>query len=262
VSLAWKKKPNVTKRILASSGVRYLLPILLFPFYLFPSTILAQPFDLDRIKRSVVRVIADRGNSIGTGSIIKVEDKNGYILTAYHVIEKDVDIGASHVEVELFTDHIVKARISNKRMNTEYDVVVLRVENLPSPSPPAIDWGASKDLHELQTVYAVSKLQGGKIYFSGTAVNRRNSGGPLLNEEGGLVGMNLRLGEGLGRALEGDVIRGIIWRWVGGFPEPEPEPEPSVGLEPSTPTPGTPHIPPPRGKEKLIKELTDFLQGE
>lgn len=246
----WQNQWNAEEPIAISSRVRYFLTILLFLSDFFPAFLSAQPFDLSRSRHSVVRVIGDRGNSIGSGSIIKVEGEEGYVLTAYHVIQKDVENEVPHVRVELFTEEKLEAKISRRRIDTLNDIAVLTLQKLPSPPPPEIPWGASMALKETQRVYAlghprggpdwaitegtVSRLEGGKIYFSGTAVSPGNSGGPLLNEQGALVGMNLRLGEGLGNALMGEVIRLIIQGWVKGLPEPGPAEAREDGTAPST----------------------------
>jgi len=183
-----------------------------------------------------VRVIAERGNSIGSGSIVKVEGTTAYVLTAYHVIQKDAESGVSFVEVELFTEEKLRARISQRRIDTLNDIAVLTIENLPAQRPPEIPWGSSAELHDLNKIYTIghpgrevgwhvtdgtiSRIQGGKIYFSGTAVNSGNSGGPLLNEQGALVGMNLRLGDGQGTAIEANLARVIIHRWAPRLPAP------------------------------------------
>jgi Zn-dependent protease with chaperone function len=250
MSREWQNQRKADEPVAVSSRVRYFLTILLLLSHLFPAILSAQPFDLSRSRRSVVRVIGDRGNSIGSGSIIKVEGKEGYVLTAYHVIERDVENEVSQVQVELFTEERLEAHISRRRVDTTNDIAVLTVRNLPSPPPPEIPWGSSVALRETQRVYAlghprggpdwaitegtVSSLEGGKIYFSGTAVSPGNSGGPLLNEQGALVGMNLRLGEGLGNALMGEVIRVIIQKWVKGLPEPGPAEAREGGTAPST----------------------------
>jgi hypothetical protein len=186
-------------------------------------------FDLSHIRSTVVRVIADRGNRIGSGTIIKVEGQRAYVLTAYHVIQRDVDSGISHVQVEFFTEDRLEALISLRRIDVPNDIAVLTVQNMSSSPPPAISWGSSAALRDAQRIYAlghpigspgwvvtdgtVSRIQGGRIYFSGTAAIPGNSGGPLLNSQGAFVGMNMQIGDSLGLALEGDVIRSIIRSW-------------------------------------------------
>jgi S1-C subfamily serine protease len=128
---------------------------------MMPAVLWAQPFDLGRLRRSVVRVIADRGNHIGSGSIIKVEGREAYILTAYHVIQQDINNDVSHVQVELFTEDVLEARISRNRIDRDNDLAILTVPNLPSPPPPAIPWESAVTVWETQRVYALGHPQGG-----------------------------------------------------------------------------------------------------
>ena len=202
---------------------------------LVPITLWAQPFDLARARRAVVRVIADGGNSIGSGSIIKIDGGEAYILTAYHVIQQDVLKGVSQVRVELFTEEVLEARISRQRIDTDNDIAVLIVRHLPSSPPSAIPWESTVAVWDTQTVYAlghpmggprwavtdgtVSGIEGGKIYFSGTAVSPGNSGGPLLNDKGAFVGMNVNVVGQSGIALAADVIRALIRGWIPAWPE-------------------------------------------
>jgi formylglycine-generating enzyme required for sulfatase activity len=213
--------------------------------YLMPLTLWAQPFDLARARRAVVRVIADGGNSIGSGSIIKIDGAEAYILTAYHVIQPDVFKGVSQVRVELFTEEVLEARISRQRIDTANDIAVLIVRQLPSSPPSAIPWESAVAVWDTQTVYAlghpmggprwavtngtVSGTGGGKIYFSGTAVSQGNSGGPLLNDKGAFVGMNVNVVGQSGIALAADVIRALIRGWIPAWPE-------SVQTEPQRPS--------------------------
>ena len=218
---------------------------------LMPMTLWAQPFDLARARHAVVRVIADGGNSIGSGSIIKIDGGVAYILTAYHVIQQYVSRG--HVRVELFTEEVLEARISGQRIDTDNDIAVLIVRNLPSVPPPTIPWEST--VTETQRVYAlghpigvpgwvvtdgtVSRILGGKIYFSGTAVGPGNSGGPLLNAEGAFVGMNVSVAAHLGIALAADVIRALIRGWIPAWPE-SAQVEPQRPSQPSSPPPSPP----------------------
>ncbi|MDH3444450.1 MAG: SUMF1/EgtB/PvdO family nonheme iron enzyme [Deltaproteobacteria bacterium] len=219
----------------------------------------AQQVDVSRARGSVVRVIAEGGNSIGSGAIVKVQGTTAYVLTAYHVIRYDVENGVNFVEVELFTEEKLRARISQRRIDVLNDIAVLTIDKLPAKVPPEIPWGYSAELRDLDKIYAVghagrevgwyvtdgtiSRIQGGKIYFSGTAVSSGNSGGPLLNEQGALVGMNLRLGS-QGLAIREDIARAIVDRWVPSLPSRVAKREPALPEKPEKPEPVVPTKPP------------------
>ena len=141
-----------------------------------------------------------------------------------------------------------------QRSDKNNDIAVLIVENLPSPPPPAIPWGDSDAIQDTQRVFAIghprgvlhwavtdgfiSGLQAGKS-IPGTAVNRGNSGGPLLNDQGVLVGINQQLVEGsLGIALMSNVIRPLLRGWVPGIRCAGTEADPGYPDPPAT-TPAT-----------------------
>jgi hypothetical protein len=235
----------------ASTRVWGFLAVLAGLVGLFPHPLLAQPFDLQRARRTVVRVIADRGNVIGSGSIVGVSGRRAYVLTAYHVIRADYERGASQVKVEIFPDGTGEARISRESLDPHNDLAVLTVEDLPASPQPDIAWGSSAAVRETDRIWAlghprggpgwvvsegtVGRKTGGTVYFSGTAVNPGNSGGPLLNAQGMVVGVILKEQGSLGRALEADVVQPIIRGWL-----------PAPTVVPAAPQPPQPSRPPER----------------
>ncbi len=182
-----------------------------------------------------------RTEGSGTGFIV---DKNGYILTNHHVIEK-----ADRIKVRLNgEDYDYRARVIG--YDKETDVAVLKIEPkhplLPvtignSDSVEVGDWavaiGSPFGLQATVTAGIVSAtgrdLGSGQFqHFLQTdaAINPGNSGGPLLNIRGEVIGVNTMIAtrsgsyEGIGFALpsnmavkvyndiirEGRVIRGSI----------------------------------------------------
>jgi formylglycine-generating enzyme required for sulfatase activity len=190
-----------------------------------------QPFDIDRARRAVVRVLGEGGNRPGSGTVISVSGGRAYVLTARHVIAADVQRGAQAVEVEFYPDEVrKKARLSGSRMDVGNDLAVLIVDDLPEPPPPEMPWASSEAVDAAQRVWAVGHLiggvswavtegtvaqnLGGKIYFSGTAVDKGNSGGPLLGAQGALVGVVTGEGGAMGVAVESNLVRTIVRGWV------------------------------------------------
>lgn len=188
-----------------------------------------------------------RTEGTGTGFIV---DKNGYILTNQHVIEK-----ADRIKVKLNGEEIeYKARIIG--WDPETDVAVLKIDTHRPLTPVHIgnsdsvevgDWaiaiGSPFGLQATVTAGIVSATgrdipgtqQFQHFLQTDAAINPGNSGGPLLNIRGEVIGMNTMIAtrsgsyEGIGFALpsnmavrvyndiirEGRVVRGSIGiRWT------------------------------------------------
>jgi formylglycine-generating enzyme required for sulfatase activity len=125
--------------------------------------------------------------------------------------------------------------------------------------PPASDWSVTEG--------RVTALRGGEILFSGDAVDAGNSGGPLLDAAGRMVGL-IKEEEGkFGVAVMIDVIRPIVDRWVGALevastpPGPaDAQPAPPARVLPSPPPASPPTVtpppaatPPPAGPPSVIR---------
>ena len=190
-----------------------------------------------------------RTEGTGTGFVV---DRNGYIITNHHVIEK-----ADRVKVRLAGDDLdYRARIVG--YDSETDVAVLKIEPKHPLVPVQIgnsdsvqvgDWviaiGSPFGLQATVTAGIVSAertsrdLPGASSFQNflqtDAAINPGNSGGPLLNTRGEVIGVNTMIAtrsgsyEGIGFALpsntavkvyndiirQGRVVRGSIGiRWV------------------------------------------------
>lgn len=144
------------------------------------------------------------GTSMGSGFIISPD---GYVLTNHHVID-----GADEVTVKLSDRRELKAKVIGS--DQQYDVALLKIEasNLPS-----IRLGDSNTLKPGQWVVAIGSPFGldhsvtaGIVSATGrsnpyadqryvpfiqtdVAINQGNSGGPLLNTSGEVVGINSQI---------------------------------------------------------------------
>lgn len=159
-----------------------------------------------RVEPSVVSILRpDRRGLTGQGSGVIV-DKDGYIVTNSHVIE-----GARGVEVRLGDRRTVDASIVGSDPMMDIAVLKIDADNLI----PA-EWGDSDKLQVGDLVWALGSPYGldhsltfgivsAKSRRSGShvgasvyqeylqtdaAVNPGNSGGPLVNIEGQVVGIN------------------------------------------------------------------------
>lgn len=196
---------------------------------------LSAPELVKRVRPSVVKVIAaGRGGPFGqanegsgTGFII---DDRGYIVTNNHVVTLGGNQPASRITVELADGRRLEAKLVGRDDRT--DIAVLKIDAdrltpLKFADPRAVEVGEEViavgfplDLGATPTVTrgVVSALDreiqeqledGTPISITGAiqtdaAVNPGNSGGPLLNMRGEVIGINTAgLRGGLGRPVEG-----------------------------------------------------------
>ena len=198
-----------------------------------------------RVNPSVVTVIAQLGEdgaSVGTGVIFT---SDGYILTNYHVLEGGIDC-----TVALSTGHSYEARYVAG--DAENDLAVLKVD---LTGLPAAEFGDSEELVVGDTVYAIGNPLGYELRGTLTdgivsainrdvwvdgrtmnliqtnaALNTGNSGGPLINVYGQVVGINtIKMTssysnvEGLGFAIPSATIRSLVNDLLA-YGEAQPEP--------------------------------------
>ena len=166
-------------------------------------------------------------SSLGSGFII---DPSGFIVTNNHVIAE-----ADEVTVRLHDDTTYKAEIIGRDEKT--DLALLKVE--PREPLPAVDWADSDALRIGDWVMAIGNPfgLGGTVTAgivsarqrdinagpyddfiqSDAAINRGNSGGPMFNMDGDVVGVNtaifspsggsVGIGFAIPSALAANVIR-------------------------------------------------------
>lgn len=169
----------------------------------------------------------------GSGSGF-VWDKNGHIVTNYHVIR-----GASDLRVTLADQSVYEARVVG--FDQDKDVAVLRVD-APKDKLRPIPLGISADLLVGQKVYAIGNPFGldhtlttgvisglrreissaatGRpiqdVIQTDAAINPGNSGGPLLDSSGSLIGINTAIyspsgaSSGVGFSIPVDTVNGIV----------------------------------------------------
>lgn len=164
---------------------------------------------------------------IGSGMIINEE---GYVLTNYHVIS-----GAQDVKVILSTGKEVKAKVVN--YDAAHDIAVVKItEDIKVPA--VAELGDSSTLQVGETVVAIGNPLGKEFLGSVTsgivsavnrnlgekdisyiqtdaAINNGNSGGPLLNSRGQVIGINtakiasngVNSVDGMGFAIPIDLVK-------------------------------------------------------
>lgn len=146
---------------------------------------------------------APRGVSMGTGFLISAD---GYVLTNHHVVDN-----ADEVTVKLGDRREFKAKVVGS--DAQSDVALLKVDG---SGLPALRVGGSGGVRPGQWVVAIGSpygldhsvsagivsaigrnTGGGQQYVpfiqTDVAINRGNSGGPLLNTRGEVVGINSQI---------------------------------------------------------------------
>jgi 2-alkenal reductase len=162
-----------------------------------------------------------------------VWDKVGHIVTNFHVIE-----GARNVYVQLSAGEPIPARVIGGAR--QYDIAVVKLSDVP-PGLRPLPVGTSKDIQVGQAAYAignpfglqrtltsgiVSALErrlptaGGRevrgVIQTDAAVNPGNSGGPLLDSSGRLIGVNTAIlsesgsSAGIGFAIPVDLVARVV----------------------------------------------------
>jgi serine protease Do len=169
-----------------------------------------------RVEPSVVSIVRPGGRGLeGQGSGVIV-DPEGYIVTNYHVVAR-----ARQIEVRLSDRRIAQATVVGD--DAFSDIAVLKID---LPNLIAAEWGDSEKLEVGDLVWALgspfglertltfgivsakSRRSGSRILSSpyqeylqtDAAVNPGNSGGPLVNIEGQIVGINAAI---FGEAYQG-----------------------------------------------------------
>ncbi len=164
--------------------------------------------------------------SLGSGFII---DPSGYIVTNYHVVDK-----AEDVKVIFSDDTEVPAKIIGKDSKT--DLALIKIET--KKDLPFVEWGDSDKSRVGDWVIAIGNPFGlGGSVSAGiisarardinagpfddfiqtdAAINRGNSGGPLFNTDGKIIGVNTAIfspsggNVGIGFAVPSVMAKAII----------------------------------------------------
>ena len=169
----------------------------------------------------------ERSEALGSGYIISAD---GYIVTNNHVIE-----GADDIQIEMFGNghKTYTAKLIGKDEKT--DVALLKIE---SPEPlPFVSFGDSDKMRVGDWVIAMGNPLGQGFSVSagivsargrelnGTyddflqtdaAINKGNSGGPLFNMQGEVIGMNTAIlspsggSIGIGFSMSSAVVKPVV----------------------------------------------------
>lgn len=167
----------------------------------------------------------NRSSALGSGFVIS---EDGYIVTNNHVIE-----GADEIMIEFFSGEELPAELIGRDPKT--DIALLKVE--AETALPFVKFGDSDDARVGDWVLAMGNPlgQGFSVSagivsarnraLSGTyddyiqtdaAINRGNSGGPLFNLDGDVVGVNTAIlspnggSIGIGFSMASNVVTNVV----------------------------------------------------
>ncbi|MBY6046448.1 Do family serine endopeptidase [Vannielia litorea] len=166
-----------------------------------------------------------RSSALGSGFVIS---EDGYIVTNNHVIE-----GADEITIEFFSGQELPAEVVGTDANT--DIALLKV--IPEEALPFVPFGDSNTARVGDWVIAMGNPlgQGFSVSagivsarnraLSGTyddyiqtdaAINRGNSGGPLFNMDGEVIGVNTAIlspnggSIGIGFSMASNVVTKVV----------------------------------------------------
>ena len=166
-----------------------------------------------------------RGTALGSGFIIS---DDGIVVTNNHVIEN-----ADQIKVEMFDGSILSAEVIGSDPKT--DIAILKIDS--NERMPFVDFGDSNTLRVGDWVIAIGNpfgqgfsVSAGIVSARGrelngryddyiqtdAAINRGNSGGPLFNTDGKVVGVNTAilspngLSIGIGYSMSSNVVSKVV----------------------------------------------------
>jgi S1-C subfamily serine protease len=172
----------------------------------------------------------------GSGTIV---DPNGYVVTNYHVI-----LGAEELTVILGNGQQMPARLV--ALDSLQDLALLKID---ASDLAVARWGSSTQVRPGEWAIAVGSALGdfpnsvtvgvvsgvdrvlevdghnvvGGLIQTDAAINKGNSGGPLINQRGEVIGINtfiiregqqIGVAEGLSFAIPSDRARQLIEEWI------------------------------------------------
>ncbi|MHC4757168.1 MAG: S1C family serine protease [Planctomycetota bacterium] len=183
---------------------------------------------VERFSEAVVKVTSP----VGTGSGFFINEE-GYLITNYHVIEKE-----TRIEITMFIKTVEGFekkqfnKVKIEAFNPFFDLALLKVEDLGDTKPTFAYLGDIENIQIGQKVFAVGNPLGlertvtngvisttnrafqGLIYIQTNAdINPGNSGGPLFNMSGEVIGvtnMGYIFYGGLGFAIPISYVKDFI----------------------------------------------------
>ena len=176
---------------------------------------------------AVVTVLTQVGFGGGSGSGFFIS-QDGYVVTNNHVVE-----GASDISIVYAKGGTAPASIVG--VTPEFDLAVLKVDG---PVPAILAWGDSSELPLGGTVIAIGSALGqyqnsvtsgvlsgynrqlagmGGLLQTDAAINQGNSGGPLVDSNGYIIGVNTAVilpAQGLCFAVASNLVKFVVGKLI------------------------------------------------
>lgn len=211
----------------------------------------------EALNPSIVKIHADGGT--GSGFLVS---KNGIIATNHHVVEN-----SRYIAVQFADGRKVKGEIIV--LNPRYDLALIKINSslvsalkplalLPADKDsttkagiPVVAFGSPLSQTFLMTQGIVSKVEE-QVLLGDFLIRPGNSGGPLVNLNGEVIGINTFLNAGIAGAVRVSLLRETLSR---------PEVEKAAQEEPPAdllPTVSTRRYPTEVLKQKILDEKLDI----
>ena len=197
------------------------------PFDMFEEFFEGHPFFRNQQPRQQQPQQERRQRGMGSGAIIA---EDGLIMTNNHVIDN-----ADTISVRLYDDKVIGAEVVGTDPNTDIALLRINAENLPYLSfgdsevlrvgemVMAIGSPLSQDLAHTVTkgiVSAKGRADVGLLDYENfiqtdAAINQGNSGGPLINLDGQIIGINTAIAsrgggfQGIGFAIPSNIANSV-----------------------------------------------------
>ncbi len=205
-----------------------LLGLVLFLAFSAPLSAQADPA-IEKVKDSTVRVLCEEGSDYYASGSGFVLENGSYVITNHHVVASG---GKCYIYLE--GDQMIDAKV--KWYSELKDIAVLEIK--PALDKDSVVLAAGETVGDADTVYALGfpadadmnektfssvKITKGiisassvneynvKVWQTDAAINHGNSGGPLVNEKGQVIGINYLKStgqdvEGIGYAIQIDEL--------------------------------------------------------
>jgi S1-C subfamily serine protease len=185
----------------------------------------------DQVNPGVVTIISTTSQGVGSGSGFVI-DKEGHILTNYHVVDTatqvevdfpsgekvtgdvvatDLDSDVAVVKVDVPSDILVPLRLGDSD-SLKVGQMVVAIGNpfrLSNTMTLGIVSAKGRVLDSIRTTSDQGSYSAGDLIQTDASINPGNSGGPLLNLNGEVVGINRAI-QTTGTSVQGEAVNSGI----------------------------------------------------